>query len=124
MTTMTRPDCAVMCNLINTHTHTHTHNVVNRLSHLLCPVLPSITHQADEGHGALVKWAFPFIIADDEAATAGLPTPRVAHTPSVCDDQTHLVDEAIRQVHLPIREGGLGLPRSFSIIVAYIDCHA
>ena len=21
---MTRPDCAVMCNLINTHTHTHT----------------------------------------------------------------------------------------------------
>ena len=22
---MTRPDCAVMCNLINTHTHTHTH---------------------------------------------------------------------------------------------------
>ena len=25
MTSMTRPDCAVMCNLINTHTHTHTH---------------------------------------------------------------------------------------------------
>ena len=25
MTWMTRPDCAVMCNLINTHTHTHTH---------------------------------------------------------------------------------------------------
>ena len=24
MTRMTRPDCAVMCNLINTHTHTHT----------------------------------------------------------------------------------------------------
>ena len=23
MTRMTRPDCAVMCNLINTHTHTH-----------------------------------------------------------------------------------------------------
>ena len=22
---MTGPDCAVMCNLINTHTHTHTH---------------------------------------------------------------------------------------------------
>ena len=27
MTRMTRPDCAVMCNLINTHTHTHTHTV-------------------------------------------------------------------------------------------------
>ena len=26
MTRMTRPDCAVMCNLINTHTHTHTRN--------------------------------------------------------------------------------------------------
>ena len=25
MTRMTRPDCAVMCNLINTHTHAHTH---------------------------------------------------------------------------------------------------
>ena len=25
MTRMTRPDCAVMCNLVNTHTHTHTH---------------------------------------------------------------------------------------------------
>ena len=25
MTRMTRPDCAVMCNLINTHTHTRTH---------------------------------------------------------------------------------------------------
>ena len=24
MTRMTRPDCAVMCGLINTHTHTHT----------------------------------------------------------------------------------------------------
>ena len=27
MTRMTRPDCAVMCNLINTHTHTHTHTL-------------------------------------------------------------------------------------------------
>ena len=25
MTRMTRPDCAVMCNLIKKHTHTHTH---------------------------------------------------------------------------------------------------
>ena len=24
MTRMTGPDCAVMCNFINTHTHTHT----------------------------------------------------------------------------------------------------
>ena len=25
MTRLAGPDCAVMCNLINTHTHTHTH---------------------------------------------------------------------------------------------------
>ena len=30
MTGMTRPDCAVMCNLINTHTHTHTHSFSSR----------------------------------------------------------------------------------------------
>ena len=29
MTRMTRPDCAVMCNLIKTHTHTHTHTHTN-----------------------------------------------------------------------------------------------
>ena len=29
MTRMTGPDCAVMCNLINTHTHTHTHTQTN-----------------------------------------------------------------------------------------------
>ena len=29
MTRMTRPDCAVMCNLINTHTHTHTRTKAN-----------------------------------------------------------------------------------------------
>ena len=33
MTRMTRPDCAVMCNLINTHTHiTHTHTQRDRNS--------------------------------------------------------------------------------------------
>ena len=31
MTRMTRPDCAVMCNLINTHTHTHIYACVFRV---------------------------------------------------------------------------------------------
>ena len=31
MTRMTGPDCAVMCNLINTHTHTHTHTHEHRM---------------------------------------------------------------------------------------------
>ena len=32
MTRMTGPDCAVMCNLINTHTHTHTHDGIQVLA--------------------------------------------------------------------------------------------
>ena len=28
MARMTGPDCAVMCNFINTHTHTHTHTTI------------------------------------------------------------------------------------------------
>ena len=45
MTRMTRPDCALMCNLINTHTHTHTHTglmvgasprVLGLVRHCLC----------------------------------------------------------------------------------------
>ena len=31
MTRMRGPDCAVMCNLINTHTHTHTHTHDHRM---------------------------------------------------------------------------------------------
>ena len=69
MTRMTRPDCAVMCNLINTHTHTHTH--------------------------------------------------------TVCQNQTYLGHETLRQAQLPIRKGGLGLTSSTSIKgAAYIGCHA
>ena len=35
MTRMTRPDCAVMCNLINTHTHTHTRDVGSDVNALI-----------------------------------------------------------------------------------------
>ena len=31
MTRMAGPDCAVMCNLINTHIHTHTHNAARHV---------------------------------------------------------------------------------------------
>ena len=66
------------------------------------------------------------IIAGDGAAAAGLPTPKeVAHDPTVCQNQTCLGHEALRQAHLRIREGGLGLTSSSSIKgPAYIDCHA
>ena len=99
MTRMTEPDCAVMCNLINTHTHTHT----------------------------LVEWALAsIIIAGNGAAAARLPTPeQIVHNPIVRENKTYLGHDALRQVHLPIREGDLGLTSSNSIKGAiYIGCHA
>ena len=49
----------------------------------------------------------------------------VAHDPTVCQNQTYLGHDALRQAHLPIREGGLGLTSSSSIKgAAYIGCHA
>ena len=62
----------------------------------------------------------------DGAAAVGLPTPEeVAHDPTVCQHQTYLGHDALRQAHLPIREGGVGLTSSNSIKgAAYIGCHA
>ena len=49
----------------------------------------------------------------------------IAHDPTVCQNQTYLGHEALRQTHLPIRGGGLGLTSSSSIKgTAYIGCHA
>ena len=98
----------------------------SRLPHLLRIVLPSITRQAAANYDALVEWALASIIAGDRAAAAGLPAPEeVAHDPTVCQNQTYLGHDALRQAHLPIREGGLGLTSSSSIKgAAYIGCHA
>ena len=73
-----------------------------------------------------MEWALASIIAGDGAAAAGLPTPEeVARDPTVCQNQTYLAHDALRQAHLPIREGGLGLTSSSSIKgAAYIGCHA
>ena len=72
-----------------------------------------------------MEWALAPIIAGDGATAAGLPTPEeVAHDPTVCQNQTYLEHDALRQAHLPIREGGLGLTSSSSIKgAAYIGCH-
>ena len=49
----------------------------------------------------------------------------VPHDPTVCQNQMYLGHDALRQAHLPIREGGLGLTSSISIKgAAYIGCHA
>ena len=73
-----------------------------------------------------MEWALASIIAGDGAAAAGLPTPEeVAHDSTVCQNQTYLGHNALRQAHLPIREGGRGLTSSSSIkAAAYIGCHA
>ena len=99
---------------------------VSRLSHLLRTVPPSITQEASRHFDALIEWALASIIAGDGAAAAGLPTPEeVANDPNVCRKQTYLGHEALRQAHLPIREGGLGLISSDAIRgAAYIGCQA
>ena len=101
-------------------------SATSRLSHLLRTVPPSITCQAAANYDALVEWALASIIAGDGAAAAGLPTPEeVAHDSFVCQNQTYLGHDALRQAHLPIREGGLGFTSSSSIKgAAYIGCHA
>ena len=73
-----------------------------------------------------MEWALAFTVTGDGAAAAGLPTPEeVAHDPTVCQSQTYLGHDALRQALLPIREGGLGLTSSSSIKgAAYIGCHA
>ena len=91
-------------------------SATSRLSYLLQAVPPSITCQAAANYDALVEWALASIIAGDGAAAAGLPTPEeVAHDPTVCQKQTYLGHDALRQAHLPIREGGLGLTSNSSI---------
>ena len=101
-------------------------SATSRLSHLLRTVPPSITCQAAANYDALVEWALASIIAGDGAAAAGLPTPEeAAHDPTVCQNQTYLGYDALRQAHLSIREGGLGLTSGSSIKgAAHIGCHA
>ena len=73
-------------------------SATSRLSHLLRTVPPSITCQAAANYDALVKWALASIVAGDGAAASGLPTPEeVAHDPTVCQNQTYLGHDALRQ---------------------------
>ena len=98
-------------------------SATSRLSHLLRTVPPSIMCQAEANYDALVEWTLASIIAGDGAPAAALPTPEeVAHDPTVCQNQTYLGHDALRQAHLPIR---VGLTSSSSIKgAAHIGCHA
>ena len=101
-------------------------SAVSHLSHLLRTVPPSITQEASRCFDALIGWAVALIMAGNGAAAASLPTPeKVANDPSVCRNQTYLGHEALRQAHLPILEGGLGIISSDAIKgAAYIGCQA
>ena len=62
------------------------------------------------------EWALASIVADDGAATAGLPAPEeVTHDSTLSQNKTYLRHKALRQTHLLILEGGLGLARSNAI---------
>ena len=100
-------------------------SAASRLSHLHYTAQPSITRQAAADYDAFVEWVLASVIAGDGVTTAGLSTPEeVAHDRNVCQNQTHLGHEALRQAHLSIEKGGLGLTSSNSIKgVAYIGCH-
>ena len=83
-------------------------SATSRLSHLLRTVPPSITCQAKAKYDALVEWVLASIIAGDEAAAAGLPTPEeVAHDPTVCQNQTYLGHDTIRQAHYQSEKAAL-----------------
>ena len=92
-------------------------SAVSRLSPLLRTVPPSIMHQVAAAYDAFVEWSLAFIIADDGAAAARLPTlEELAHDPIVCQNQTDLGHEAHDrptfppQAHLPIEKAVSDLP--------------
>ena len=96
------------------------------LSHLLRTIPPSMTCQAAANYDALVEWALASTIGADGAPVAGLSTrEEIVHDPTVCQTQTSLGHEDLRQAHLPIREGGLALTSSSTIKgTAYIGYSA
>ena len=77
MTRMTGPDCAVMCNLINTHTHTHTHtqqvslippwgdqcewHIMTRMTRPDCAVMCNLINTHTHTHTSIVLGYFLFL---------------------------------------------------------------
>ena len=110
---MTRPDCAVMCNLINTHTHTHTHtfrHAVQRsqtafifhktassifcITHDTCPLHTNSGRGKREAHEkwSLVKPEKATLVTGTTLRTTGpVPTDSRQGTPSVRNRVTRLI---------------------------------
>ena len=64
MTRMTGPDCAVMCNLINTHTHTHTHKelAIRQVQHRSETHSNESQHLAEGTEVARLRRRFSFVL--------------------------------------------------------------
>ena len=63
MTRMTGPDCAVMCNLINTHTHTLIKELaIRRVQHRSETYSNESQHLAEGTEVARLRWRFSFVL--------------------------------------------------------------
>lgn len=94
---------------------------------LLLRALPfSVARAAAEEYDALLEWALASVITGQGAGAAGpasLDEVRTNH--SLCRQQTMLGPDELRQAHLPVQEGGLGLTSSAAVTgAAYIGCEA
>ena len=101
-------------------------SAVTRMTFLLRALPPSVTRDAAKEYDAMLEWALASVIAGEGAIAAGLAGPdEVRANPNLCKRQHFLGEEALRQAHLPVREGGLGLISRADVAgAAYIGSHA
>ncbi|CAB1107073.1 unnamed protein product [Ectocarpus sp. CCAP 1310/34] len=88
---------------------------VPRLFHLLRTIAPSITNTAAREHDNLMIWAVSKIVLGKMANTVGIPTVEEVRANPEKSEVDFFKDSARAQVHLPIREGGLGITSSVLI---------
>ena len=94
MTRMTRPDCAVMCNLINTHTHTHSSSTTYSYILILVRIDTYImvflgTTETTTATVCVSCVFFPFIldikfVGRTSRGHTGGRSHRISHPPSFC----------------------------------------
>jgi hypothetical protein len=85
------------------------------LFHLLRTIAPSITNTAAREHDNLMIWAVSKIVLGKMANTVGIPTVEEVRANPEKSEIDFFKDSARAQVHLPIREGGLGITSSVLI---------
>lgn len=94
-------------------------SAITRITFLLCTLPPSVTRNATEEYDALMDWALASVIAGEGAGAAGLGSPDEVQTDySLCLQQFVLGSGTLRQAHLSVRGGELGLNGSAAVAVA------